>query len=577
MNTDLLKTLPQRRQRPTPRTLARVLSGLAGLCLILGATGCQDMICVLDPDDEHLCAEQTDVLEESLVSDGPVAYTGGVAYRVPTTDRVTLLRTQGASASVEHIDVPANPSLLIATPDRTKLIALSQETELLSLIDPETGDQTQYDLGSPFDQLAISPDGRYAIAFFSPTFAGEGEVAVLRNINAVAVIQLDAPPASPQEVTDGAAAQANPQTLTLRSLGSRPFGVEFAPPFTLDGQERRVAMILAENYVHLLELDGFDPEDPGRNETVVSFVRDDDTRTLVPNKVIWTDDLDPTDDDDMFAFVLTTGSDDVISLNMLKGDAVDNLGRPRVRPSLNQLTGGRNPRDMALFRNLNGDLKLLALSPAELSLVDVATSDAVQITLEGSPTDILVYQAINRDTDRQEPFAALYSAGGDLRTVFFVDLASAEVRGTRAVSQLNLDEPVRELSMTPDANRALILHPSRQVFSILNLERRSVAPLEVVSPIIDYDFSALGDERLITIFEGQPFVGFTDLDSGQPTPIRLDRPATAAAVVPETNTLVLDHGTSAGRVTLMQLGAPSRDNARTVEGFALDNLLEVAE
>lgn len=546
---------------------AHRLGWLALALVALSAAACQDIICLADPDEEHLCEPRQDIVGEELRVEGPVATTVGVAYSVPAANRVTLLRTDDGDATVDHIDVPERPTLMRTSPDRKRLLVLSPIAQTLVSINVEdTSDRQTYHLRSPFQSMALSDDGRFAIVFA----VGEGDGSVIvQNNSQMGVIDLDQDPG-----------EDNPQLVALRSRGSQPYAVNFAPPFTIDGETRRFALILSNNYVTLLELTGFNPEDPNANETVVSFVQDGDNRSLRTQEVLWTED-DPERDDDFFAFLRTSGSDDIISLNLLPGDRFDEFNqRPFVRPSLNQLTGGRTPVSINLFETRDGRKKLLSVNQGsrDLAIVDVATSDTTLIPLEEPVDRSMVFTAINKDTDRQEPFALLYSANQSLRTVLFVELETAEVRRTRAISRLNLNRGIASLTMTPDPTRALILHQNLNAFSILNLERQFVTPLDLTSTVSAFDFvSEVGEERLLTILTGEPFVASVELRNGQPSTVRLDLPAEQMAIVPETNSLVIDHGEQLGGVTILPLDTPNRDDARVLWGFGVDSLLDVRD
>jgi hypothetical protein len=539
----------------------------AALCALLGSLwwgGCQELICLADPDEEHLCEAPGELVDESLALSGPVAWSGGAAWRSGTTSRVTLLRTSNASGEVEHVEVPEAPVLLQATPDRERLLVLSAKARTLRVLEPNNQNNHQdYLLGSPFNALSVSEDGAFGIAYYSQS-GSSGQV--VNNNNEIAVIDLGSPPGA-----------SNPQRLSLRSFGSRPSGVIFAPPFTLRGQERRVAMILASNYVTLLELDGFDPENPNRNERVVQFTRDDLGAALRVRQVVWTDD-DPNDDADFFAFLLTDGSDDIISLNLLPGEELDAEGRPRIQPSLNQLTGGRRPVDIDLFKTKDGKRKLLAVNQTsrDLAVIDVATSDTVLVPLEDAVTSVEVYEAINEDTEAQEPYALLYSTDGVLRSLLFVELETVEVRRTRAITRRNLERGVVGLQMTPDAEdlpRALLLHAGLSTFSILNLEGRFVTTLDVSSSVSSFAFVDEGE--LVTSLQGLPWVSFVELATGYPVPVRLDEPAESVTVIPETNTVLVDHGRSLGVVTLLPIDDKRREAARRLIGFGAEDLLNL--
>ncbi len=558
-------------KQPRARLQAAAPAVLA--LLLLTTAGCQGIICLADPDEEHLCEPQGDVRDEFLQVSDPIQYDEGVAYRVEAAHNVTLLETLHDTGKVSQVALPGRPTIVLPTPDKTRLVALAPKAASLTIFTASNPSQREdYDLGSPFTAVNLSDDGRFAIAWFAP---GSTSDLIVRNNNEMAIVDLGRPACPAGDDT----CAANPQLIPLRSLGSRPFRVEFAPSFTMRGVERRVAMIMSEGYVTLLELDGFDPESPNLNEKVVRFSQGNADIIPVPLKVVWTDD-DPADDDDFFAFVLTRGSDDIIGLNLLPGEDVDALDRPRISPSLNQLTAGRTPVDIQVYRDRQGARKLLALNQRsqDLSVIDVATSDTVHVPLEEYVTTIQLYDAVNSDTDRTEQFALLYANDSNGRSLLFVELETVEVRRTRAIKPLHLDRGLTDFRMTDavgDVPRAVILHAGGGAISILNLERRFVTPLDVSSTISDYTFA--NEETLLTVLSGQPYITFIDLQTGHPSLVELDHPAQSVRVVKETNSVIIDHGQQLGAVTIMRLDRPSRGEATTLYGFAAHDLFELED
>lgn len=562
-----------RSPRMTEAVLRRAALPLLPLLLVT-SVGCQDIICLTDPDEEHLCEPQSDIRGQRVAAANPLGYTDGVAYTVAKAHNITLLETLHDTADIRQVPLPGEPTIVKVTPenpgpdDIERIVALTPEAQRLTIFTADDPSQrNEYPLGSPFTAVDISDDGRFAIAWYRP---GSSSNQIVRNNNEMAVVDLARAPCGADE---GCA--PNPQLIPLRSLGSRPLDVEFAPSFELRSSERRLALILSEGYITLLELDGFDPEAPNQNETVVRFSRDNDVRNLTPQKIVWTDD-DPANDDDVFAFVLVGGSDDIIGLNLLPGDELDALDRPRISPSLNQLTAGRSPQDVEVYQDRDGSWKLLAVNGGRsISVIDVATSDTVEIPLEESVNQIQLYNAVNRDTDRTEQYALLYSTTGQ-RSLLFVELETVEVRRTRAIRPLHLDRGISELRMAETeaegVPRAVIVHSSAAALSILNLERRFVTPLDVTSSISDFTFA--DDQTLLTVLSGQPFVTFIDLQTGHPSFVELDLAAQSVEVIPATNTVLIDHGQRLGAVTVMRLDRPSRGEATTLFGFAAHELLE---
>jgi len=543
---------------------------LAVLALALTATACQDLICLADPDEENLCKPPIDTLDENLAVSTPIRYASGVAYRVAAADRITLLHTNDGTAEVLHVTVPNNPTTLVARPsddparDRAELLVLSESDTSLTVIDTTTMKTRRYALGSPFPSMALSPDGRYAVLWYSP---GSVSTSIVQNISEMAIIDLDAQPA----------ADTNPQVITLRTFDGRPQWISFAPAFTMRGQSRRVALVMSNNYANLIELDNPNPEDPAVNETVVHFIQSATVASLRPLEVVWTPD--PVEDDDMFAFILAEGSDDIISLNLLPAEELDVQSRPVIRPSLNQLTAGSRPVATALY-DLNGVRKLISVNRGsrDIAVIDVATSDTAFVPYEGDFNDVIVFQAVNRDTGNEQPYAMLYNDQATSRTVTFVELATVESRGTRAMMPRVLPGAIQQLTLTQEGGkpRAVVLHPDRRSFSILDLERQAVAPLEVAAPIVDYTLVEDG-QMVLTAYQSSEYISLTDLKSAHSTAVRLDTEGRSIFYIQATNSIVVDHAYDLGYATVLPYSTPTRERANTLRGFAADGLLSITE
>ncbi len=532
------------------------------LCFVTVASGCQDIICLADSDEEGICEVAEDDEASYINTQGPFAWDQGVAYLSNQTRRLTLLNTSGSRAAITHIDIPPGVSVVRTNHDNTKLILLSPETEQVLLVDPtESKIERTWDVGSPFQRLSESPDGKFLIADFGNAEAGSA--GIVTNANELAIIRVDEEPE----------AGVNPQSLTLRSFGSRPEMISFAPPFTVyDDAERRFALITSRNYVTLLELEGFDAEDPNANELVVHLTQAESDETVFPIEVTWTED-DPTRPDDMFAFLRASGSDDIVSLNLLPTGETDSLDRPKLRPSINRLPGGQGPSSMAQYQAPNGARKLITVNRSqELAIIDVATSDSVLVPLEAAVSQVVVYRAHNRTTGNEESFALLYGLGG-LRTVYFVELSNVEAQGNRAITPRALERSIESLEVAPDGLRTIILHPGRTAFSIMNLERQDVRPLDLAASINSMDF--VDSDYMVASYNGLEYISLTHLPTAHTETVRLDAPAVSSQVILDTNTILVDHGTDEGRVTLLPLNEPTREAARTYIDFVTDDLLNV--
>src|SRR5262245_41152185 len=179
------------------------------LILIALASGCWD--------DERLIA-----WDRPRTVLGPIPLKTQVAYVDSALDRVTLLELADDRPSITAL--PIGRRALYAAPslDRHKLFVITRGEEAIHkgeidqppmfwVIDTQHTDVAPigYAVGSPFDRIAVSPDGRIAIAYFSA--AGPDSDGFFRNPNELAIVDLDQPPGD-----------TNPTLKTIRSFGSVP-------------------------------------------------------------------------------------------------------------------------------------------------------------------------------------------------------------------------------------------------------------------------------------------------------------------------------------------------------------------
>src|SRR6185503_6474525 len=114
---------------------------------------------------------------------------------------------------------------------------------VIDTVHPEV-ETLAYEIGSPFDRVAVAPDNSMVVAYFSA--AGPDDAGFFRNPNELAVIHLNEPPSD-----------LNPTLKTIRSFGSIPEGVTLSPPMVVPGAEdptpRTFAFVLSSNNLTLID------------------------------------------------------------------------------------------------------------------------------------------------------------------------------------------------------------------------------------------------------------------------------------------------------------------------------------
>src|SRR5690606_33239539 len=129
----------------------------------------------------------------------PVALEHQLAFVDRAGGRALLVDVAAASPDPVVAELPPGAVRALRRPTQDELLVLCQGTPdsggdapaALAVIGA-SGETTSYVLGSRFDNLAVSEDGRYAVAYFSEEAGPQQDF--LFNPNEIAIIDLGAPP-----------------------------------------------------------------------------------------------------------------------------------------------------------------------------------------------------------------------------------------------------------------------------------------------------------------------------------------------------------------------------------------------
>lgn len=407
------------------------------------------------------------------------------------------------------------------------------------------GELQSYVVGNPFDRLTQSDDGDFALLFKSGS-----SMRLLDNPNEVAIVDLSRPPEDADAVN----------VRTLRSFGDSPTQVLFSPDMMIAGETRRLAVVLSPSNVTLIDLSHLD-----HRETTVQL-SSAGGGAVEPRDVVF----HPTEPE----IYVRASSSDVFVFNLREQPAEDDPspgGKPRndFRPFIDQLGVRGEPTDMKLYQSDAGTrLLVLSASAGLVSSVDSATSQVSSLELPATATDALLFEAASPRDVTQRPRALLYRP--ESNTLFFLDLADLEARGSRNLERLDLEWPVARLLPMPGEQQVLALHDGNGV-SLIDLAARTVSLITSVAALQDARF----DEDLRTLWFGpafQPYVGLLELQSGETSEILLD--AAVQQVVPlfGAHRVAVLHHDREGYITLIDTENPTREHISTLRGFFADAL-----
>ncbi|MCA9676246.1 MAG: hypothetical protein H6709_04735 [Kofleriaceae bacterium] len=509
-------------------------------------------------------AERDPALDRPRLITGPIPLQAQVAYVDGALDRVVLVDVAEATPAVHTVGVGRDPIWASPTFKRDRLLVITRGEEALArgqvdedpmlwnidVANPDTP-PVGYDIGSPFDRLAVSTDGKLAVAHFSE--AGPDAQGFFRNPNELAFVDLTRPPGPD-----------NPVLKTLRSFSSTPTAIVLSPPMTIpgaaDATPRVFAFVLAQNRISVV-----DATYPTHDEVTIRL--DQAGASVLPREVVFAPNT-------ATAYVRSDGARDVLEV-LIGNDPppADQADANDFRPVLAELGAGGGPADVAVYDDVDGRRFILAATPGtrEVVVIDADTAEFVRVATPDPVDRIVLFPA---DPDVPARKAVLASIGARLSRVQVLDLEGIdEDLIPRSVTTIEVGEPVMAIEPVPGRELAMLVHDDqRTVLGLLDVAYGSVSPLQGVGRLDDYAFTSSG-KYLVAATPSLARLGYLDLDNLHPTDLRLDDVPARLFALPD-GKLFVDHGDPLGRATIIPSPEASRDDSVVLSGFLLAGLLE---
>ena len=270
---------------------------------------------------------------------GPIPLKAHVAYVDSALDRVVLVDVTADRPVISHVAIGRRALYAVPSANSHQLFVITRGEQAVHrgeidqppefwVVDAQHPEApaVAYPIGSPFDRVAVSPDGKLAVAYFSA--GGTDPDGFFRNPNELAVIDLASPPS-----------EANPALDTIRSFGSVPSGVALSPPMvppgSTDPTPRTFAFILSANNLTVL-----DATHPDRHE--VSIRLDLGGAAVIPREVVFAPNT-------ASAYVRSDHARDVLQV-LLEGEPPNpnELHDNDFRAVVAELGAGGGPTDIAV-------------------------------------------------------------------------------------------------------------------------------------------------------------------------------------------------------------------------------------
>ncbi len=473
---------------------------------------------------------------------------------------------------VTEADLPPQPFLVEKRNGADELLVLcagQQDEEgeegadaALAVIDSK-GHVKTYDIDKGSNSLIQSEDGRYAFIFIQER--GEDDPLAINGIffeQKVVFIDLDREPSEEE---------AYNSLLLGNSISNVPTGVTFSPEITIAGQPRRLAVIHSTALVWLIDLST-------PNSPPISI------QPNVGQQFNFEEALFDAKNKRLFLRGSNTDAINVLDLvdDIDAAPAAGILPKPILRdPRL----VAQGPSDMALY-TLGDRTYLLVVSAgsAFATIIDTDSSTVANVALPVAANRILIPEASEESQSSRR--ALLYSHGADFKGVTFIDLANINLEGTErekaeSVEAVDFNEIFNRLSVLPNDNYVVLTNSNGSQTSLLDLTERNVYPIKTPSQmkvIVDSRIDKLWFEPQVEDEDGDRLL-YLDLETFSSEDVRLDEKIDHVILVGDESNpqIAVVHPSSIGYVTVLDAESPNRDEAVSVEGFFMSDVLDRGE
>lgn len=439
---------------------------------------------------------------------------------VANAARGTVTRISVPSLAVVTAEVGATPTVVATTADYLRAVTLDEGSDTVSVIDAETLAVRSVAIRQNFNRLSLSPDGRWAMAWYDPDRESQGSSGGVQSFNEVSFVALDTATHWPMVVG------FNPQDVRWTADGARALVVSDA--------SLAIVSLGAELSIQMVEL-AEDPLDAPDAEEV---------------------ELSP---DGRWAFVRQAGASDLALVALAEG-------------TLDRLPLGSAGSDLDLSPD-GARISVVAKAAGEVLSYDpsdpYADPEVLALPVAGRYGSVLF-----ADAGR----AVLYT--NEQR---YAGYALWEV-ATGALEERSLVKPVRTIGASPSGGSLLVFHTLEDAadadpgspfagewaLTMLNLGDGRSNPLLLPAEPTAYAVTDDGDYGFF-FMEGHELLEVLPFDTLLPEEISLPSLPVWLGALPGTDTAFVSQEHDLGRISFYEAGAGALD---TLTGFELNSEIE---
>lgn len=448
---------------------------------------------------------------------------------VVNTERDTVSRISVPELEVVTVDVGVRPSVISTAADYSRAVTFNAGSDDVSIIDAETLEVQTVDVQPNLNQMAVSPDGAWAIVYHD-----------------VAAEDADDDP------PEGAISYNELSLVNLETLDHIEAVVGTFPhevAFTDDGS---LAVVVSDDYLAVIDLTEREP-DPIRIPLTANTLN-----PPVAEEIL----LPPSGE---YAFVRQYGVDALKLVDLVSATTED-------------LLVGANPTDMDLSPD-QSEAIVVARNARELWVYDVADPFATPKIIAMPEDD--VYGSVLMSPDNSK--GLLYSTQSGQARYGVWD------RSTDTVSTFPLEKPVASVGVSPLGNTALVFHTAengdidpessfydKNALTLIELDGASFFPnpIQLEAAPMAYANAADGETGYF-IMEGLPYLGVLDYEAISHHIEVLPSEPVHLGALPEEDTAFVNQSHPLGRLSFYDPDvADGEAPLQTITGFELNSAIE---
>lgn len=498
------------------------------------------------------CGDRSDKLEQSPDIAGR-ARLGQELLFVDKTDSVVHalnVMTNKPSASVDRIDIPAGPAVVVERPAADEVLVLCAgerdedsewvETPQLAVIN--TAHKVRnYELSVPFSEIELSSDGRYAL-LHNPR-SDEGSSDLLSNPNRVALVDLESEPSD-----------SNPVERTLKAMGGGLAKAYLIDPLKINGESRPLGLFTFANGLSVWDL-----SHPERPEIASEGLGANGSVTL--NRIV-------PDPDAGKLYLLQSGLSDlrVLDLNNAATGKDNDFW-----PSWNQLPlSSANGTDLVLYSDAT-EPRVIAAMGSEVRIVDSNDSRVAAVAVPQQVRQFYSFTGTSPNDNKSIQRLLGWSVGAN--SVTFIELQDLESRGSRNMEVLPLGRTLKGLIKLNDSQLLTVF--DFDGIGVLNVETRRFTPLSSSVALTDPLIQSNAERVWVGATDATQLAYFSP-NSLETWSMGLDSPVADLFLFEKGNDrkIVVLHDNTWGQVTVVDGDKPSRATSTVIDGFLLDGLVK---